>query len=145
MARVAQLEHAGAALAAQVRGPEVGLSGGAEVVEPLERLLRRAQHRVDEPRARLRVGEHVREQLALLELEALLVGEHPPALLREVGPGVGQEGLDPQRAGARQLEVAPGGLRHAVPTRSGSGALRVKRPPSAGASSGAKARRSDSS
>ena len=75
VARVAQLEHAGATLAAQVRRAEVGDAGGAEVIEPLERLLGRAQHRPHEVRAGLGVGEHVREQQPLRDLQPVLVGE----------------------------------------------------------------------
>ena len=80
MARVAQLEHARPPLAAQVRRAEVGDAGGAEVVEALERLRGRAQHRPHEVRARGGRGEHVREQQALRDLEPLLVGQRPRVL-----------------------------------------------------------------
>ena len=146
--RVAQLEHAGAALAAQVRGAEVGDAGGAEVVEARERLRGRLQHRPDEVGARLRVGEHGGQQLALPELQPVLVGEHALALRGQLGLARArprEELLDPQRPVAGQLEIEGGGVRHAAPTRSGVSALRVKRLPSWGSSSGVNARRSNSS
>ena len=97
-------------------------------------------------RAGLGVGEHVGEQLALLELQPFLVGERALRLgghLRRARTLAGEERLGAQGRAAGLLEVAPGGVRHTAPTRSGSSALRVKRP--ALSSSGANARRSNSS
>ena len=92
MARVAQLDGADAAGARDRRGAEVDLAGVAELVEVLERELRRAQHRVDQVAAGLRVGEHVAEQRALRDLVAVLVLLQPLALVvatcrRGVSPG----------------------------------------------------------
>ena len=110
VARVAQLEHPRPPLAAQRSGPEVGDAAGAEVVEALERLRGRAQHRPHEVRARGGRGEHVREQQALRDLEPLLVGERPRVLglqrlARRHQPGhalrrTRQQRLEPQRPAA---------------------------------------------
>ena len=52
---------------------EVDLATGAQLVEALERLHRRAQHRPDEVRPRARRGEHVGDEQPLGDLHALLL------------------------------------------------------------------------
>ena len=123
VARVAQLEQARAALAAQVRRAEVGNTAGAEVVEALERRGGRAQHRPHEVRAGGGGGEHVREQQSLGDLEPVLVGERPRVLgLQrracgdEPGHALGralEQRLDAQRpaAAVAQLEMQRVGVR----------------------------------
>ena len=86
MPRVAKLEHPCAALATDVNGAEVGDTGGAEVVESLERLRRGTEHRVDQVRAGARRGQHVGEEDALSELRALLFGQRPLGLGRHLLP-----------------------------------------------------------
>ena len=78
----------------------------SQLVEVVERELRRPQHRVDQVPAALGVGEHVAEERALGDLEALLVllqllalGRHLLAgrQLRDVLGGRVDELVGPQR------------------------------------------------
>ena len=74
-------------------GAEVDLAGAREVVEPVERELRRAQHHVDQVAAGARGGEHVGEEQALRDLDALLVRLRAVALaldLARVGASPGK-------------------------------------------------------
>src|SRR4029078_7584837 len=64
----------------EVRAAEVGDSARAEVVEPLERLRSRPQHRPAEVRAAPLRREDVREEETLGDLETLLLGQGPLAL-----------------------------------------------------------------
>ena len=112
MARIADLQVAGPALAADVDRAEVGRTGAAEVVEPLERLSGGSEHRPDEVRSGAGRGEHVREKEALGDLDALLVGQ--PAL--GLGGQLIAAGDEPRvalRGGLEQLVVAQR-LREAV-------------------------------
>ena len=63
--------------ALEVRPAEVGDAGRPELVETRERRLGRSQHRPDEVRPAARRREHEREEHALRELDALLVGQSP--------------------------------------------------------------------
>ena len=73
VAWVAQLQHPGAPVAAKAHLSEVDGAGRAELVEPRERLLGGPQHRPDEMGAGARRREHVRQQEAIGDLQALLV------------------------------------------------------------------------
>jgi hypothetical protein len=105
---VAQLEDAGAAAALDVGDAEVGEPRGAEVIEPLERLGRRLEHRLDEVAPGARRGQHVGGEEALGEFHALLLGQRALALglhllgrRREAGHARGavvDELLEPHRA-----------------------------------------------
>ena len=74
VAVVADLEIRRLSAALEIRPAEIGDAGRTELVETRERLLGRAQHRPDEVRAAARRGEHEREEEALRDLDALLVG-----------------------------------------------------------------------
>ena len=72
---VADLEVRRLPAALEVRPAEIGDAGRAELVETRERGLGRAEHRPDEMRAAPRRREHEREEEALRDLDALLLGE----------------------------------------------------------------------
>ena len=88
VARVAQLQHARPALAANVDRAQVGHPAGAEVVQPLERLGGRAQHRPDQVGPGARGREHLREEQPLGQLHTLLLGE----LALQLGGDAGARG-----------------------------------------------------
>ena len=80
VALIADLEIGRPPAPFEVRPSEVGDAGRTELVETGERRLGRAQHRPDEMRAAARRGEHEREENALRDLEALLLGQRPGSL-----------------------------------------------------------------
>ena len=73
MARVAQLDDADLPAPLDRRAAEVDAARVAQLVEVVERELRRPQHRVDQMPAGLGIGQHVAEERALGDLQALLV------------------------------------------------------------------------
>ena len=75
VAVVPDLEVRRAPAALEVRPAEIGDAGRPELVETRERRLGRSQHRPDEVRPAARRREHEREEHALRELDALLVGQ----------------------------------------------------------------------
>ncbi len=85
VARVAQLEHAGAAVASDASVAEVDGAGRAELVEALERKLGRVEHRLDQVAPGARDLEDLGEQQTLRKLDAFLVGELAGALLFDLG------------------------------------------------------------
>ena len=96
MARVAQLDEAGAPAALDRGAAEVDPAGRRELLAALERRLRGAQRGPHEVRARPRRGEDVREQQALRDLRAVLValaalrlGGHRLPGRREAGIALG--------------------------------------------------------
>ena len=75
MAVVPDLDVGDPPASLEIRAAEIGDARCAELVEPLERGLGRAQHRPHEMRPAARRGENVREEDALRDLDALLVGQ----------------------------------------------------------------------
>ena len=112
MARVADLQVAGVALAADVDRAEVGGAGGAEVVDPLERLGGGAQHRPHQVGPGARGGEDVGDEDALRDLGSLLLAQLALALDGHLGGG-GDQSRVALGGGVEQLIVAEG-LRHPV-------------------------------
>ena len=70
VAQVAQLDHAGLALAGDVRHAQVGLAARPEVGQPLDRRGRGPPHRMDQVGAGARVIEDFRQEDALIQLDA---------------------------------------------------------------------------
>ena len=114
MAGIAELEDPGAAATGDARRAEVGLTRGLELLEPLERLGGRREHRAEQMGADARRAEDVRQQHALGELELLLVGERPlpldihlPSRRRQARNPLGRfvdQLLDPHRLRAARCE-----------------------------------------
>jgi hypothetical protein len=74
-----------ATLYLDARGAEVGMAGGNEFRQQLERLSPRTQHGADQMMAARGMGHHVADEQALVNFEAVLVGLHAIALGGKLG------------------------------------------------------------
>ena len=93
------------------RGAEIGATRGDELRQQREGFGPRAQHRADQVMAGLRTGQHLANEQALMDFEAVLVSLHALALGGEFG--LGRQDVRPARRGLPQQRVdtqRPGAL-----------------------------------
>ncbi len=87
VARVGQLEQAGASVAGDARCTQVCSAAAPQLVEVLVGELRGSEHRLDQVASGPRVGQDLRGEDALGELGAAFVSELPAALLVDLRAG----------------------------------------------------------